>query len=176
MLAPRWFPSLLVALLLAGSAASARAQQQESGLYQRIMHPDREMSYSPADKKFEGFRAAQGKTVSTRRFAFGRAATAKSFRSGNFNSSRDFRANPFARADRSAAAGGKRLAGADRAFNARAVDTREVRDARKALPVTTDDRARPFLVSGKRQGELDEQSRAQPMTIEQVRELLNKSR
>lgn len=175
-LSPRLFPILLVALLLAGPAAGARAQQQESGLYQRIMHPDMGMTYNPANKRFAGHRAAQGKTASTRSFAFGRAARVKSYRAGGFNGSRDYRANHFSRADRSAAAGRKGFAETDRAFSTRAVDTREARDARKALPVPASDRARAFLVPGKRQGALDEQSRARPMSIDEVRELLNKSR
>ena len=66
-------------------------------------------------------------------------------------------------------------AGADRRFATRNVDVREARDARKALPVRAA-RVPNFTPVGKRQDALDEQQRTRPMTIEEVRELLNKSR
>lgn len=173
---PRFRFPAFAAVLLLGAPSLVRAQQQESELFRRIMNPDRTLNYAPSGKKFEGFGAARGKTASTRGFTSGRATAVKSYQARDFAGSRDFRANAFTSGERAAGAGRKGFAGTDQRFATGEVDVRGSREVRRAVAVTTGDRARPFLVPGKRQKELDEQGRARPLTVEDVRELLNKPR
>lgn len=166
--------TLLVLLLIGETASVARAQQQESELLRRIEHPDLTLAYHPGEKRFGGSdgSALRERRAATRGFPFGRRATVRSYRAKDFAGERSFRSGNFAGRDR-AAAGMNPAAGRDRVFASRSVDTREARDARKALPVRPA-RTAEFTVVGKRQDALDEQQRTRPLTIEEVRELLNK--
>ncbi len=167
----------LATATVGGGAASLRAQKQERGMMERIQHPDMSLAFHPANKRFGGRAGGSGigeKSATTRPFLFGRSATLKSYRARGFAGSRGFASNTFAGRDRMAAVNTP-AAGADRAFSTRDVAVREARDAGKSLPVRAA-RLPNFTPVGKRQGALDEQQRTRPMTIDEVRELLNKSR
>lgn len=145
-------------------------------MMERIQHPDMSLAFHPADKRFGGSQglAGQDRRAAVRPFLFGRSATMKSYRAKDFAGARSYAPAPFADRDRVAAVNNP-AAGANRAFATRDVAVGEARDARKALPVRPA-RLPAFTPVGKRQGALDEQQRTRPLTIDEVRELLNKSR
>ncbi len=157
-------------------AGSALAQQQERGMMERIQHPDMTLAFHPADKRFGGNQgsARQDRRAAVKPFPLGRSATVRAYRAKDFAGSRNFAAATFTGRDRVAAVNNP-AAGANRAFATRDVAVGEARDARKELPVRAA-RIPTFTPVGKRQDTLDEQQRTRPMTIEEVRELLNKSR
>lgn len=172
---------LLLAVAVAVGMANVRAEPppqqlpQERGLMERINRPDMTLAFHPADKRFGGSSGAGlgQKTATTRSFVFRNRAALKTYNAKDFAGSRGFGTDNFSGRDRAAAVNA--AAGADRAFGTRDVAVNEARDARKALPVRAA-RVPTFTPVGKRQDALDEQQRTRPMTIDEVRELLNKSK
>ena len=116
-----------------------------------------------------------------RSFGFvGRPADAKgdgAYHPRSFNDGRgSFRTDNFA-VQKASAPDRQALALANNTYATRAVDVREDRAAGRSL----DSRAyvnsgKPFLVPGKRQESIDDLRKQKNLTIDQVREILNKSR
>jgi hypothetical protein len=156
---------------------TASAQEQERTLVDRLLKPNMELQDKTHDKKFIADhggavdkRASVGsfyvqEKKNAKKFAATREAPAREFRSQNFRGTKE-------------AAGAKPQREIPNAK--RDVPTGNVRDVRK-LPDSTkivDSRdysgKRQFLERGKSQKSLDRKN--PPMTIDQVRELLNKSK
>lgn len=161
-------------------ATVACAQQtQESGLLDRIDHPDRTLHYSPSDKSFETSSSVASRQATVRAFAFSRAATLRSgdgkFSTRAFNNRDSFRTKDFA--TRNASIAGHGYAQTDKLFSTKNFDVQDDRAANKSATVRGYVPAeKPFLGRGKRQDSIDDLRKQKNLTVDQVREILNKSR
>ena len=160
---------------LAISAASAYAQEQENKLVDRLLRPDMSLSNSAQDKKFT---AVDGTPVEKKfgaeSFYSGKRISVKSFSGSKRFSSKKIEAKKFSRSDAAVTSTSAWSINAGAKFAIK--DSSMVRTAResgKAAKVRDYPDNRPFLAKGTRQKALSEQDK--PLTIEQVRELLNKS-
>ena len=166
---------LFVISLFFGSFSFIHAQEQEGKLVNRLLRPDTSLSSSEQNKKFTADRAAVDKRARVGTFYLQRKPTSKTY-----SNTRDFQAIDFhARGFDSSGSGNSLLAArstvSPRAYSipvARA--SVELRDGHKQSETTDFAGNRPFLDKGKSQKSLDRKN--PPMTIEQVRELLNKNK
>jgi hypothetical protein len=167
------FLSLTIACLTT-SAGWVRAQEQENKLIDRIMRPDMSLSNSAQNKKFV---AAEGTSVD-------RKFETKSFYSGKEHSIKPFAGirNFFARTfgtKRFAHDQMEAMANTESVYAKRQIETKGSSLARTApeqgRSAETHAYAdnRPFLARGTRQEMLNK--RNHPLTIDEVRELLNKN-
>lgn len=155
----------------------AGAQEQERKLADRLLRPDMSLANPAQDKQFI---AAGGTSVDkefvARSFATGDEAASKSFGGAKGFFARIFGTKNFARAD--AAANTKpnpEIAKANTPFTTK--DSALVRPSSDATrTASTEEYAdqRPFLGQGTRQKMLNREN--QPLTIDEVRELLNKNK
>ncbi|HEY5037273.1 MAG TPA: hypothetical protein VII74_09105 [Chthoniobacterales bacterium] len=170
----RCFFLLLLGLTI--TAPLAFAQEQESKLMDRIMRPNMSLTDPAQNRKFTAVEGTSvDKKFETKSFEDGREANTKSFLGLRSFLSKTFGSGKFARAE----SANEAVASADRAFASTEFATHKSALIRKA---STDDKPvetrayagiRPFLAKGTRQQQLSTQPH--PMTIEDVRELLNKN-
>ena len=165
-------------LLLFGLTIFASfAHAQEHQMMDRIMHPNMSLSNPAQDRKFV---AVEGTSIDrkfvAKGFYSGAELSTKSFWGLRSFLSKIFGTEKYARQD--AAANVK--TNAETAFASTAFATHESAlmhtssQADKSSPVRDYADNRPFLAKGARQQQLSEQSHA--LTIDEVRELLNKSK
>ena len=166
-----------VAISLAIFAQTAAAQEQERSLRDRIERPNMSMTAQGFEKTFTPSAGGLNKTASVRSFGFGRAATTKgdgAFRTKGYASNgyqtSDFSTKKSPLTDRG-------VAESERAYGTKAMPVSEDRAVGKTANTraaqTTD---RPFISHGKRQDEIDELRRQKQLSIDQVREILNKNK
>ena len=168
-----------VTCYLMTGVSAARAQQQESGFLDRLDHPDRTLHYSPSDKTFTAPSNVTGKPVPIRTFAFGHAANVGAgngvFQTRSFNGDGKFHTQDYT--TRNATASGKGFAQTDKGYATKSMDVKEDRAAGKTMPIHDYvNSEKPYLIRGKRQDEIDELTKEKNLTIDQVRELLNKNK
>ena len=183
MLPPRPF-FLVLALILAALAlgtARAGAQEQERKLLDRIMHPNMDLHFDGFGKGFETKASVGERQASVHPFGFGgRTATVKAgdgaFHAKAFDADRGaFHTDSFT-VKRATAVDRQGLPAMDHAFETRGFAVHEDRAAGKSASVHQYvDATKPFLVPGLRQGTIDELRQQKNLTIDQVREILNKS-
>jgi len=155
--------------------STAFAQEQERSLVDRLLKPDMTLQNSAQNKKF----IADGQSID-------KHATVASFyvenksNSRTFSGSRDFRSGQFdARSFWDAKHGNssvKKTANSAPTFTGSSLHypVRNSADQDKSAQAHEFAGQRPFLVRGKSQKSLDRHE--PPMTIDQVRELLNKNK
>lgn len=175
---------LLVLVMTLAVPLAAHAQSGQEKVIQERLERTGSLAYEPAGKAFSADSSFGGRQTSVRPFGFGgRTAGTKAgggkFQARGFNDGRgSFRADNFA--VRQATTGERQaLSSADRSFGTRSVDVREDRAANQSLEASSRTYAssgKPFLVPGKRQDILDDQHKQKNLTIDQVRDLLNKNR
>ena len=176
------FLLLLVTASTLAVPLAARAQSGQEKIVQEKLERSGTLEYTPAGKSFSTDATFGGKQATVRPFGFmGRTANSKAgdgaYRPRTFNDGRaSFRTDNFA-VQKATAADRQALPQADRAFATRSVDVREDRAASRAL----DSRAyvnseKPYLVPGKRQEIFDDLRKKKNLTVDQVREILNKNR
>ena len=180
MLPPGFAQSLrcLALVAVAGAfAPKAGAQQQERKFIDRIMHPDMTLHAEGFEKSFETRASASDRPAAVRSFAFGgRTASTGGFNARAFDDGRGtFRTDNFA--VKRAALADQHAPLADRGFATNAVPVREDRLANKNFG----DRAyvsaeKPFLVPGKRQDMMDDLRKQKNLSIDQIRDILNKNK
>jgi hypothetical protein len=153
----------------------AQAQEQERKLIDRLLRPDTTLQNPIEQKQFTVRGTTRTKQAHTKSFYvperrpeksfFGRMFRTKSF--GTKNSRyQDAQANLSTRTQ---------IANTDVPYETAAYrDLAPARDATKTAEVTEFAGTRPFLIQGKSQKALSQQDR--PLTIDQVRELLNKNK
>ena len=156
-------------------AVPARAQEQENKMVDRLLRPNMELGNSAQDKKFV---AVEGVSVDrkfqAKEFSAATAHSPKSFWGAKSFLSKAFGTGKYARAE--AASNAK--AAAELAYATTEFQTkqntlaRESSYAGKKTSVRDYADNRPFLGAGTRQKQLSEEDHA--MTIDEVRELLNK--
>jgi hypothetical protein len=161
--------------LLTAALCCVRAQDQEKKLVDRLLKPDMTLQNDAQNKKFIG------SASTTKRASVGAFYVHQKPRSKNFSGTRDFSTTQFYsqtyRGGRSAYAVSSQQTLANAKSNYATRSARGVRDApqsgKKVVSRAYGD-ARPFLDEGKSQKSLNRQN--EPLTIEQVRELLNKNK
>ena len=166
-----------IGILLAG-ISSALAQDQERKLIDRILKPNTTLANSAQNKKFTGAHvAAIDKPVSLRSFYSPKKTAPKTFPDDRAFTPRQFAARHFRAGDSTANISPRaQLKNSDTlvATPAATTGTQVATESTTTTPVREYAGARPFLDKGKSQKSLSVQNK--PMTIEQVRELLNKSK
>lgn len=171
--------------LAAAEPVTNDAPRQEPGLLARIMNPDRTLRFEPSRRSFSSNSASpvREKSARARTFALTRSTTISSYRTEPFGGASTYRTSAAGATDRSALTarrGSEGFGAQGTTFPTREIAPRTDPAAGQTFTTrsaaTSGSAPRPFLVAGKRQGALDEQARARPMTIEEVRELLNKNR
>lgn len=156
---------------------AARAQDQESKLVDRLLKPDMSLQNTAQKKKFiaDGVSVDKRATVGT--FYFQKKSNSKDFSGTRDFSAWQFNSQSFRGANNAAnVSSQKQITNSNR--NVATPTSRGVRDAHEGSRTASGNRTfageRPFLDRGKSQKSLDR--RNPPMTIEQVRELLNKNK
>jgi hypothetical protein len=161
--------------ILAGLSA-ARGQEQEKKLVDRLLKPDMALQSSEQNKKF----VADGTSIN-KRANVGTFYVQKKSNSKSFLAIGEFLARPFTshsyRSKRSAYEVTSEQPG--RNFqspyaNKTARGVRDIPQSDKKIPSRAYAENGPFLDEGKSQKSLNKQN--EPLTIEQVRELLNKNK
>ena len=160
-------------------ASTALAQEQERKLIDRVLKPDTSLANPAQNKKFAGERLASfDKKAPTSSFYFAPKSVAKTFpETDRTLTPRQFGARHFRAGDSSAYIASR----SQWTKNDTVIATTAATAGTQVAPeskVTASTREyagnRPFLGKGKSQKALQAQNK--PLTIEQVRELLNKSK
>ncbi len=158
------------------SACVAQAQVQEKKLIDRILEPNMALQNDAQNKQFrtattqttkqartKSFAAAE--RPSERKFDFGRAFFGRLFRTGQTRDG-ERQASLTTRTQITTA----QISAAPSSYAA----ARSARGSEKSYEVSEFNQTQPFLVQGKSQKALSQQDR--PLTIDEVRELLNKNK
>ena len=162
--------------LLAGISATS-AQEQEGKLVDRILKPNMSLVNSAQNKQFGAAGTSVAKRAPSKSFYTPDKSLAKSFAAERAFSPRQFAARHFRAGDTTANISARsQLTKTDTVYVASAAyGTRVAPENGSSLAVTPfAGSSRPFLGRGKSQKALS--ARDTPLTIEQVRELLNKSK
>lgn len=141
----------------------------------RLLKPDMSLENSEQGKQFVAGGATLTKKVPTKTFYVAERKAEKGFWNTRSVAPKEFQTNAAPDGAKTAATGTKtRLAKVDVPYKTSAYTTRTSSDADRLVPTPDYAGNRPFLVKGKSQKSLSAQDR--PMTIDQVRELLNKNK
>ena len=154
----------------------ARAQEQEHKLVDRLLNPNMELQNKAYDKKFiADHGGAMDKRASVGSFYVQKKEKAKNFAGTREASSREFRSTNFRGSKPASTTSQRQIVNANRDVpTGGARDVRGAHDANKIVDSRGYSGNRQFLERGKSQKSLDRKN--PPMTIDQVRELLNKSK
>ena len=161
--------------LLAGTSATS-AQEQEGKLVDRILKPNMSLVNSAQNKKFDAASASAAKRAPSKSFYTLDKSLAKSFPTARTFSPPQFTAGHFRAGDTTANVSARSQlmkAGTIHVASA-SYGTHVAPENGRSLPVTSFAGNSPFLDRGKSQKALSAQDT--PLTIEQVRELLNKNK
>jgi hypothetical protein len=164
----------MVALLTAVS--SAGAQEQEHKLVERLLKPDTALQNHAQNKKFKFANASIDKRAQVGAFYVQEKSRPKSFTAVRGFGTRGFGSRSFYETDWKASASSQPAPiGARRSYaTSNATSAHAAHDAEKETDTRDFAANRPFRVEGKSQKSLSRKN--PPMTIEQVRELLNKNK
>ena len=168
--------SVAIWLLVPVALSCVRGQDQERKLVDRLLKPDMTLQNDAQHKKF----VADGTSIN-KRASVGTFYVQKKPRAKDFSGTRDFTTSQFYsktyHGGRSAFEVSSHQTTANSRFAYANQSARGVRDASqsgKKVPVRAYAENHPFLDEGKSQKSLNRQNA--PLTIEQVRELLNKNK
>jgi hypothetical protein len=169
--------SFAVWLLLTAALCCARAQEQEKKLVDRLLKPDMTLQNDAQNKKFVG----DGSVSINKRANIGTFYVHQKPRSKSFSGTRGFSTTQFYSQTYRGRRGGYEVSSHQTFANSKSTYTSQsahgVRDASQSGKKVAS-RAyagnRPFLDEGKSQKSLNRHN--EPLTIEQVRELLNKNK
>jgi hypothetical protein len=170
---------VVIGMLFIGATTSL-AQDQERRLIDRILKPNTSLANSAQNKKFTNTRVASfDKPVSLRPYYSPKKTVPKTFPEERVFTPRQFAARHFRAGDSTANISPRsQLKNGDTMIAAPAatMGTRVAPESTTSTttPVREYAGTRPFLGRGKSQKSLQAQN--EPLTIEQVRELLNKSK
>ena len=161
--------------LLAGISATS-AQEQEGKLVDRILKPNMSLVNSAQNRQLVAPGVSVPKRAPSKRFYTPDKSLAKPFAAGRAFSPRQFAARHFRAGDATANISvTSQLTKTGTVYGGSAVyDTRVAPENGSTLAVASFPGNRPFLGRGKSQKAL--RARDTPLTIEQVRELLNKNK
>ena len=170
----RW---ILLFLCLTNFVLRVGAQEQEKKLADRLLRPDMSLANSAQNKKFSGVgETSVDKKFVANSFSTGDAATSKSFGDTKSFFSRIFDTRTFTRAEAAQSAkANAEIAYANTQFATKESSLiRQSPDSAKRARVREYADQRPFLGKGTRQEILSQEDK--PLTIDEVRELLNRNK
>jgi hypothetical protein len=159
---------LIISLCL--FCASVRAQEQERKLVERLLEPNTKLENSAQHKQFTGSGAVTAKSASTRSFYVSDNKLTKTFADTREFTTRSYSSHQFASKDANLPPPHQTQTFA----TAEARNISSARDASRSHDTRQFSGNRPFLVQGKSQKALHTQNR--PLSIDDVRELLNKNK
>jgi hypothetical protein len=168
--------ALLTSCLLAVAlAASATAQEQERKLLDRLLKPDMSLQNPVQTKQYVARGSTTTKQAPTKEFYVQERKPEKSFFTRLFGTKSFNTKSSHYENMQASLATRTRIAKADTRYQTSAYrDVQSAREADKSAAVSQFDGSRPFLIQGKSQKALSQKD--QPLTIDQVRELLNKNK
>jgi hypothetical protein len=144
-------------------------------LIDRLLKPDLTLQNSAQNKKFAIRSVSGDRELKTRRFFWQRKANTKTFSGTRGFSTRSFRTRSFENNHEMAESSPlKTVDKSDFAFETQTVEVRHAADGEKKISGNGFAGNRAFVAQGKSQKALS--ARKPPLTIEQVRELLNKNK
>ena len=158
-----------------GLLGSAGAQEQERKLMDRLLKPDMSLQNPVQSRQFVARGSTTTKQARTREFYVRDRPPEKGF-FGRLFRTKDFSTKNARYADMQASVATRtRVAKADVPYRTAAYrDVDSARESDQAAAVSEFAGTRPFLIQGKSQKALSQQDRA--LTIDEVRELLNKNK
>lgn len=167
---------IVASLALLTGIPAIFAQEQEAKLVDRILKPNMSLVNSAQNKQFHTAGASVAKTAPSRSFGTPNNVVAKPFSGGRTIPAQPFAARPFQAGDRVADVSTRSTpAKTEMVYVASAAQsTRVAPENGQSVAATPFAGTRPFLGRGKSQKALS--ARDTPLTIEQVRELLNKNK
>lgn len=162
-------------LLTVALVGSVNAQEQERKLLDRLLKPDMSLQNSVQEKQFVPRGTTATKEARTKEFYVRERQPEKSFFTRLFGT-KSFNAKNSRYQDMQASLATRtRFAKADIPYATAAYrDVSAARESEKAVEASEFGGTRPFLIQGKSQKALSQKD--QPLTIDQVRELLNKNK
>lgn len=164
----------VVCWLAVVSLPAALAQNQERSLVDRLLKPDTTLRNNAQNRKFIADGAPINKRAAVSTFYIQQkpkpasVAGTREFSSGNFNS------RPFPNGNRTSVSAQRQAHDSESYSTSSVTKLPNAPDSDKEKASRTFAGQRPFLERGKSQKSLDRQN--PPLTIEQVRELLNKNK
>ncbi len=169
--------ALLGFALLAAGRANAQVQEQR---LDEILHADRNKTSDFANRSFASSATVGGKHADVHAFAFGHPARLSSgdgsFRTRSFAGKDGFRTREFAtKTDR--ASGSDAFAQKDRGFATKALPVTDAAAGQKSANALLRDYVpgqKSIVIRGKRQDTLDDIRAQKDLSIDEVREILNK--
>jgi hypothetical protein len=167
---------LTISVLLVATASCLRAQDQERKLVDRLLRPDMTLQSSEQKKKFIADGTSINKKASVGTFYVEKKPNSKTFsKTGEF-STRQFNSRSFHGSRRTFESTSQQGVGNSRVAypTQTARGPRDAPQSDKRVTSRTYAENRPFLDQGKSQKSLNRQNA--PLTIDQVRELLNKNK
>jgi hypothetical protein len=167
---------IVISMVLLAGIPATFAQEQDLKLADRILKPNMSLVNAAQNKQFGAARAVLPQRAPSRNFYTPDKARAKSFPTERTLSPRQFAARHFRAGDTIANISTRsHLAKTDTvSVTSAAYATRVAPETDKSVAVSAFPGDRPFLGQGKSQKALH--ARDTPLTIEQVRELLNKNK
>ena len=167
---------IVVSMALLAVASAASAQEQEGKLVDRILKPNMSLVNSAQNKQFGATEFSAAKRAPVKSFSTPERSPEKSFAAGRAFSAREFTVRSSRDGDSTANIPTRsQFAKTDMVYVASAADgARVAPESGRSLAVASFAGNRPFLGQGKSQKALS--ARDTPLTIEQVRELLNKNK
>ncbi len=147
----------------------------------RINNPDLTVKFELADKPFStGGGAINNKTANVKAFAFSKSANLRDgFHTKNFTGAKGFSTQAYA-GNKDASVAKRSFGETDRGYATHDLaGVHEARDAGKTMATreyTAATGKEPFVPHGKSQGTIDALMQEKNLTIDQVRELLNKNK
>ncbi len=169
--------SVAVCVLLVAALSCVRGQEQEKKLVDRLLRPDMDLKNDAQHKKFFADGTASiNKRATVGTFYVQKKSNSKSFFGIGNLLTRQFHSQPFHSGRSAFNTSSQQAMGNSQYFyaNQTARGTRDAPQADKKVATRTYAENRPFLDEGKSQKSLNRQNA--PLTIEQVRELLNKNK
>jgi hypothetical protein len=154
---------------------SLHAQHQESSLVDRLLRPNMELQNNAQNKKFRASAAVFERRGSVGTFYLQPTRSEKSFADARDYSTTDYSARAFNSGTRTIISPQNQNANTLASVKTSAVrDIHATRDAQQGIPTRNYAEQGQFKERGKSQKSLDRQN--PPLTIDQVRELLNKNK
>lgn len=152
----------------------ARGQDQEGKLVDRLLRPNTELKNSAQNKTFTADRTSVDKHAAVRAFHVRKKSSSKEFSGTRDFSSWEFNARAFYGSKKANVAIRNQIVNSQRKYSTqKTIGLRSAYDARRTAANRTFAGERPFLGKGKSQKALSQHDK--PLTIDQVRELLNKN-
>ena len=168
--------NVIVFIVLALGFSTARAQKQEPRLVDRLLKPDTTLANGAQNKKFVATGQSIDKQAAVRSFYVSKKPQTKEYADQREFSAKEFAAHHFRDGEMTATMQAR--AQRAKAFSiddgTGALLVRNASDSEKKVASSDFSGSRPFLDKGKSQKALSQHNT--PLTIDQVRELLNKNK